>query len=69
MKRAQPKQGLKNRDISRTAKSGRFWCFGCDRNLVAEGDTCSVCGFKHKKQKTWKNRKAYESIDTTESES
>jgi hypothetical protein len=63
MKRAQPKPGLKNRDISRTAKSGKFWCFGCDANLVPDGVVCSVCGRKPQKNKTWKNRKSYEATD------
>ena len=34
-------------------KTGRYWCYGCDRSLVWQGRKCPVCGQKaigkHKK--------------------
>lgn len=33
-----------NRDRARAPRSGRFWCGGCDANLVGKGERCRVCG-------------------------
>ena len=33
-----------NRSMARRPKRTRYWCFGCDRFLVAPGQKCPVCG-------------------------
>lgn len=34
-----------NRDISLRPRSGKFWCGGCDVNLVEDNGTCEYCGW------------------------
>jgi hypothetical protein len=43
---------LTNRDFSRSARRTRFWCAGCDRNLVSDVGKCGVCGKKHNKKRS-----------------
>lgn len=33
-----------NRYNSKRYKSGLFYCWKCDRNIVAKGQKCSLCG-------------------------
>jgi hypothetical protein len=33
-----------NREKSKTANRGFFWCGGCDRQIVSETGKCPVCG-------------------------
>lgn len=47
---------LSNRQKSRRAKLGESWCWGCDRNIIADGETCDVCGYKHKTKKKKESR-------------
>lgn len=37
-----------NRDKYTKPKLGRFWCWGCDRYLLAIGQKCPVCGTRDK---------------------
>ena len=34
----------RNREKAKQAKYGLFWCRSCDRQLVADGRKCPVCG-------------------------
>lgn len=34
---------LTNRNKKRKAKSGIFWCYGCDCYLVSEYSKCKIC--------------------------
>lgn len=43
---------LTNRQKSRTAKRGLFWCSGCDGNLVGQTGKCKVCGYRENRKKT-----------------
>lgn len=43
---------LTNRQKSRTAKLGLFWCYKCDRNKVGQVGKCSVCGHRENRKKT-----------------
>jgi hypothetical protein len=43
---------LTNRQKSRTAKRGLFWCRGCDGNLVGQTGKCKVCGYRENRKKT-----------------
>jgi len=48
----------RNRYMSKLPKRGHYWCWKCDRNLVAEGARCDECGAlnghlrKHRKEFT-----------------
>lgn len=33
-----------NRDKTRQAKLGKFWCMSCDRAYIKKGQKCPVCG-------------------------
>lgn len=35
-----------NREKKLTPKHGLFWCWKCDRNIVAIGERCMACGAK-----------------------
>lgn len=38
----------RNRTMRRLPRShNRFWCGGCDANLVYASETCQVCGSRH----------------------
>lgn len=37
---------LTNRERARQPRLGRYWCPGCDRNHIGDGERCSVCGYK-----------------------
>lgn len=41
----------RNREKSKQAKYGLFWCRGCDTQLVCDGEKCSVCGLKNNPSK------------------
>lgn len=42
----------KNNRISKTTpKSGKYWCFGCDRFMVGKGQKCQVCGKRDKSKR------------------
>jgi hypothetical protein len=43
---------LTNRQKSRTAKRGLFWCSGCDGNLVGQTGKCKACGYRENRKKT-----------------
>jgi hypothetical protein len=43
---------LTNRQKSRTAKRGLFWCGGCDGNLVGQTGKCKACGYRENRRKT-----------------
>ena len=43
---------LTNRQKSKAAKRGLFWCGGCDRNLVGQLGKCGVCGRRENRKKT-----------------
>jgi hypothetical protein len=35
-----------DRDYAKRSRLGHlYWCWGCDRNLVHEGQKCEVCGY------------------------
>ena len=36
---------LTNRQKSRRAKIGLFWCCKCDSSLVGQGEKCKKCGY------------------------
>jgi rRNA maturation endonuclease Nob1 len=33
-----------NRVEKTKPKKGKYWCYGCDRALVSQGQKCPVCG-------------------------
>lgn len=37
---------MTNREKKLAPRRTKYWCFGCDRNLIAPAQKCSVCGFK-----------------------
>ena len=41
----------RNREKSKQAKYGFFWCNSCDRQLVRDGVKCPVCGTKNNPKK------------------
>jgi rubrerythrin len=41
----------RNREKSKQAKYGFFWCNFCDRQLVRDGVKCPVCGTKNNPKK------------------
>jgi hypothetical protein len=41
----------RNREKSKQAKYGWFWCNSCDRQLVRDGVKCPVCGTKNNPKK------------------
>lgn len=53
---------LTNREKKKKPKADkRFWCGGCDRQVVAENEICSVCGWLFKtKQAKKRDIKIYE---------
>ena len=53
---------LTNREKKKKPKSDkRFWCGGCDRQIVAENEKCPVCGWFFKtKQARKRDIKVYE---------
>jgi predicted amidophosphoribosyltransferase len=52
VRRIRPQPGLSNRDIAKTSKGARrYWCMGCDANLVSQTDICSVCGRRSREEK------------------
>lgn len=48
-----------NRDMAREAKLGKYWCYGCDANLIGDGEKCIRCGWKPIKRKR-RYKKSYE---------
>ena len=38
---------LTNRERSKRPKQGKFWCWGCDRVLLTEGEKCRACGTRN----------------------
>jgi rRNA maturation endonuclease Nob1 len=38
-----------NREKSRTSKRIKFWCYGCDAQIVSQVGKCPVCGHDSKK--------------------
>lgn len=45
----------RNREKSRAPKRGRFWCRGCDRQLVGEWEKCPVCGTRNNRKRLKKD--------------
>jgi hypothetical protein len=43
-----------NREKSKTAKTGKFWCGGCDGNHVSQNNKCGVCGTRENRKKLFK---------------
>ena len=44
MKEFEEEYKLRNREKSKQAKYGLFWCRSCDSQLVSDGVKCPVCG-------------------------
>ncbi len=44
-----------NRTVSRRAKRTKYWCWGCDRCLVAPGQKCPECGHRPEQKRDKKN--------------
>lgn len=42
------------RQKTREPRAGVFWCYGCDRTLVREGQKCRVCGQLAKRRRNKK---------------
>lgn len=40
-----------NRDMKRKPKKGKFWCPGCDLNLISENRKCKICGIKEMRKR------------------
>lgn len=36
----------RNRWQTQRPRRGRWWCYGCDANLVQENERCQVCGIR-----------------------
>lgn len=59
IQRKRRKEYDSNRSFNKEPRGGhRFWCWGCDRNLVNDIGKCSVCGKIDGKNEN-KNRKPY----------
>ncbi len=43
-----------NRDIAKTPRKSKNWCYGCDCNLVTPGTKCDVCGSREGKDRNKK---------------
>ncbi len=43
-----------NRDRKRRFKKGKFWCGGCDMDLVGEWRKCSTCGRRNGRKRNKK---------------
>ena len=41
----------RNREKSKQAKYGLFWCRSCDMQLVSDGVKCPYCGTKNNPKK------------------
>jgi len=39
-----------NREKKMAPKSGLFWCWKCDRQIVSVGEKCPACGAKERKR-------------------
>lgn len=48
-----------NRDKSRNAKLGKFWCISCDAQLIGKEKKCPVCGKYSNRQKHKKKIKKF----------
>lgn len=44
-----------NREKSRTAKRTKFWCAGCDAQLVSTRGKCPRCGHRENRKKIFKS--------------
>lgn len=42
-----------NRQKSKRAKPGLFWCFRCDRSIVGDSQRCRICRWR-KEPRRWK---------------
>jgi len=40
-----------NREKSRKPRKNKFWCFGCDAQLVGNFRKCPVCGYRNGKKR------------------
>ncbi len=40
-----------NREKKLAPKLGKFWCWGCDSQLVGAGERCNNCGTKQEPRK------------------
>lgn len=44
-----------DRDFAKRPRGGHpYWCRGCDRNLIHEGQKCEVCGHVDGKRRRYK---------------
>jgi hypothetical protein len=59
-------QFLSNRQKSRRAKLGQYWCSGCDRSIVGDGESCEFCGYKNKPKKKRESRRKINQYKTYE---
>ena len=50
MKKRYP-EGYSERDKKLSPRRTKFWCMGCDMNLVAPGSKCEVCGVRNEKRR------------------
>lgn len=43
-----------NRNKSKEPHLSKYWCYGCDRNIISDMGKCEVCGSKPNKNKNKK---------------